>query len=323
MALAVAVGFAATTAAGSIIPFLTPLFAAQLLISGRRPLTFGQGLGMIVLIVIVGQILALFTALFGDRPLVFLSLLWFVYFTCFLLQASGKAGPAASLVLVIAILVPLLSILQRDLGEEMILILAEAVIGGVLLSWAAHALLADSGEDTAAPPGASIHRPASRQALASASILTAVVVLCLVGHRLSTAIVIPITVASLLGQLDLASTQRAAFGLMVVNLLGGIVATIAFTFLEVHPTLWLLFLIVLLISLLFGGRAAGDSRTGKAYGGALTIFLVLFGLGVSPLPVSTPELLSTRISYVFFGILWAIGMAALLWPRPQDAGVRG
>ncbi|HWL71114.1 MAG TPA: DUF2955 domain-containing protein [Geminicoccus sp.] len=323
IALAVAVGFAATTAAGSITPFLAPLFAAQFLISSRRPLALGQGLGMIVVIVIAGQILSFLTALFGDRPLVFLPVLWLVYLACFLLQASGKGGPAAGLVLIVAILVPMLDILQRDLGESMVLILAKAIVGGVLLSWAAHALLADRGEGTAAPSTAPTYRTANRQALASASILMAVVALCLVDDRLATAIVIPITVASLLGQLDLASSQRAAFGLTVVNLLGGIVASIAFTFLEVHPTLWLLFLTVLLIGLLFGGRAAADPRAGKIYGGALTIFLILFGLGVSPLPGSTPDSFSTRIGYVLFAILYAIGMAALLWPRPQAANVKG
>ena len=34
-------------------------------------------------------------------------------------------------------------------------------------------------------------------------------------------------------------------------------------------------------------RAAADVRTGKVYAGVLVIFLILFGLGISPLPGSS------------------------------------
>ncbi len=43
-------------------------------------------------------------------------------------------------------------------------------------------------------------------------------------------------------------------------------------------------------------------------------FLILFGLGVSPLPTETPQLFSTRIAYVLFAVVYAIGLATLLWP---------
>ena len=89
--------------------------------------------------------------------------------------------------------------------------------------------------------------------------------------------------------------------------------------LEVRPALPILFLIVLLVGLSFGGRAAANPEFGKVYAGALTIFLILFGLGVSPLPADTPDSFSTRIAYVLFAILYTIGLAALLWPRAEPA----
>ena len=65
---------------------------------------------------------------------------------------------------------------------------------------------------------------------------------------------------------------RAAFGLVIVNLLGGIVASIAFTIVELRPELpWL--------------------------------FLILFGLGISPLPGSSAEAFSTRVGYVLAAVL--------------------
>jgi hypothetical protein len=158
--------------------------------------------------------------------------------------------------------------------------------------------------------------------LANTAILLAVVVLCLVDSRFSTAIVVPITVASLLNQLDLATSGRAAFGLMIVNLLGGIVASLAFAFVELRPTLPFLFLTVLFVALLFGGRAAADPKAGKAFAGALVTFLILFGLGVSPLPASTPDSFTTRIVMVLFAIVWTFCFAALLWRTPSRGGAR-
>ena len=319
VALAIACGLSLALLAGSALPFLSPLFATQFLLASLRPPPLRQGLGTVALISVVGALLVVFTGLLGHRPLVLLPLLWLFYCSCFWAQAQGKGGAAPALVLIIAIAVPMLDILQHDLGESIVLTLAKAVCGGMLLAWAAHALVPDPAGEHAdpLPPPPSDGRQGIRQALASASILLAVVSLCLVDPRLATAMVIPVTVASLLSQLEPAMTRRAAFGLMLVNLLGGVAASLAFTLFELRPELWLLFFILLLVSLLFGGRAAMGASTGQVFGGGLTIFLILFGLGISPLPASTPELFSTRILYVLGAILYAIVMAALFWPRPQ------
>jgi hypothetical protein len=61
--------------------------------------------------------------------------------------------------------------------------------------------------------------------LANKAILPAIVA-CLTSDRL-TAAAIPITVASLLGQLDVAASSRAAAGLVVINLLGRVLASVA------------------------------------------------------------------------------------------------
>jgi hypothetical protein len=322
VALAIAGGFTLALLDGDVLPFLGPLFAAQFLLASRRPLALRQGLGTVILIIGVGALLVFLTAAFGQRPWVLLPLLWLFYFTCFWVQGQGKGGAAPGLALIIAIVVPLLDILQHDLGESIVLLLTKAVSGGMLLAWLAHGLLPDPvREHTPEVPAApSTSALATRQALASASILLLIVALCLVDARLATAMVLPITVATLLSQLELATTQRAAIGLLIVNLLGGVAALLACTLVQLRPTVWLLFLTLLLVSLLFAGRAVTNTTTGKVFGGGLTTFLILFGLSISPLPTSTPELFSTRLAYVFCAILYALFMAALLWPRPLSQG---
>ena len=157
-----------------------------------------------------------------------------------------------------------------------------------------------------------------RRAAANAAILLIMVCYCLTNSAMSSAVVVPITVASLLGQLDLAKRPVAVIGLMVVNLLGGLVASLAFAVYELWPAPVWLFLIVLVVALLFGGKAAADRAAAKTYAGALSIFCILFGLGVSPLPASTPESFSTRVGFVLFAVVYTVTMAALVW-RPADA----
>jgi hypothetical protein len=316
VALAVSVGLTFGIGSGAVIPFLGPLFAAQFLLGGARPRPLAKAIGTVGLILLAGQFFIVMTGLFGDRPVQLLTLLGLFYFLCFFLQAQGKGGPAIFLSLVVSVMVPLLDLLHGDLDQSMIMILFQGSVSGVVLSWLAHAALPEPAGTAAEVPQqvAPLTNPTAR-ALANAVILLGAVTLCLTNSAFSSAIVIPITVASLLLQLDLAGSTRAAFALVVVNLLGGVIASLAFAVIEMRPSLVLLFLITLLIGLVLGGRASTSLPRGKVYGGALTTFLILFGTGLSPLPASTPESFSTRIMYVVFAIAYALCATALLWSR--------
>jgi hypothetical protein len=317
IASAATAGFTIAVAAGEALPFLAPLFAIQFLAGNLRPPGVRQAFGMIALIIVAGWAAVWLTELFGDRPAVLLPLLWLVYFVCFLLQALGKGGGGAFLIIVVTVMVPMLGVLQKDLGEGVVALLSKAALGGVALAWLAHAAFPDPG-GAVAPPGAPAPLDrAVRLALANAAILLILLVVCLVDDRFSTAIVVPITAASLLSQFDHASSGRAALGLMAVNLLGGVVASLAFAIIELRAALPFVFVMVLVVALLFGGRAATGPAASKIYAGALTTFLILFGLGVSPLPGEAADSFVTRIGMVAFAIIVTFGLTALLWPRAR------
>lgn len=320
VAFAVAVGFTAAVYSGAIVPFLGPLFAAQFLLGSARPMPLGKTIGVALLILIAGMAMLLLTGLIGDRPVPFLLLLGLIYFVCFVAQSTGKGGPAVFLVLVVAIIVPLFAILNKDLAGSILSILVSGVLSGAALMWLAHAILPEPhtlDDEEAAP---AVERPpAMLRALANTAILLAAVVICLTSDNLNAAAVIPITVASLLGQLDVTAGARAAFGLVLVNLMGGILASVAYALLAVRPNLLSIFLLVLIVGLVLGGRAAARSADARVFAGALTIFLILFGLGVSPLPGSAAESFASRIVYVGAALLYALLLAAVLWPRTADA----
>ncbi|MBV0893382.1 DUF2955 domain-containing protein [Paracoccus sp. Z118] len=322
VAAAVAVGFVWAGLAGQVIPFLGPLFAIQLLMAPRPP-GLGQGIGMVTVILAGSVVMLVLTGVVGDRPVVLSAFLALVYFACFLAQATGRGGGAPFLVLVVAIIVPMLGVLKMDLGQPIVAILLDGVGTGLLLTWAAHAVFPDPGGLPPAPPPPAPPVPgdgSTLRAITNAGILLAMVVYCMTNDALASAAVVPITVASLLGQLALAKGPVAVVGLMVVNLLGGIVASLAFTVYELRPSAPWLLAVVLVVGLLFGGKAAADRATAPIYAGSLIIFCILFGLGVSPLPGTAAESFSTRVSFVLLGILYTVTLAALLW-RPTQADV--
>lgn len=319
VALAIAFGLTWSVYAGAIIPFLGPFFAAQFLLGNTRPLSLSKALGLIVIVLVAGVVLQVLTGIAGHRPMVLLMVLGLIYFFCFLLQTTGKVvGPPIFFVLVVAVMVPLLSILNRDLSASIMSILVQGVVSGTVLMWIAHALIPDRLRSEPPVTVNTVPSPdAMRVAATSAIILLVAVAACLTYDGLSAAIVIPITVASVLLQGGMGSSSRTAFGLVMVNLFGGVVASVAFVVLQLRPDPIFLFLIVLLVGLMLGGRAAQDDPTAKLYAGALTIFLVVFGLGVSPIPGSAAETFSTRIVFVLGAIAYTIFMAALLWPARE------
>jgi hypothetical protein len=109
---------------------------------------------------------------------------------------------------------------------------------------------------------------------------------------------------------------------VLVNLFGGVLASVAYGVLSLRPNLFSIFLIVLVVVLLIGGRAAARSKDALIFAGALTTFLILFGLGVSPLPGSAAESFATRIVYVAAALIYALLFAAILWPRAAETKSR-
>ena len=320
VALAVAAGFTLNLATGVVIPFFGPVLAVQFLILGAGPLPLSKAVAFVGLVLVVGQAFIVLNGIFGDHPIQLLALLGLFYFVCFFVQARGQGGPVIFLCLVIAITVTLLDRVHATLDTSIIAILLQAYLSAVVWSWLAYAVLPSHEATEDAPQAApAINRPVIR-ALANAAILLGAVTLCLTNDALSLALVLPITVASVLLQFDFATSVRSALSTVAVNLLSGVLASLAFAFVELRPSLPLLFLTVFLVGLILGGRAAAGRA--RMYAGALTTFLILFGSGLAPLPTTTPESFATRIGYVLLAVGYTLCMTALLWPGERNASTQ-
>ena len=71
-------------------------------------------------------------------------------------------------------------------------------------------------------------------------------------------------------------------------------------------------LVVLLVGLLFGDRISRGGDMAPIYTVGLTTFLILLGLGLSPLPQDSGSLFVVRVFDVMVAVVYAIGMANLL-----------
>lgn len=92
----------------------------------------------------------------------------------------------------------------------------------------------------------------------------------------------------------------------------GLAATAAYLLVTQLPSPAFLLLVVLLVGLLFGDRIARGGDMAPIYTVGLTTFLILLGLGLSPLPQDSGSLFVVRVFDVMLAVVYAIGMANLL-----------
>ena len=124
-------------------------------------------------------------------------------------------------------------------------------------------------------------------------------------------IVLVLTVISILRQpADLSG--GTALGLILGNLVGGIASTVAYLLVTLLPYAAFLLLVVLLVGLILGNDPRGGVSA-PIYTVVLNMmFLILLGLGLSPLPQDSGTLFIVRVFDVMLGAVYAIGIASLL-----------
>jgi hypothetical protein len=244
-----------------------------------------------------------------DRPLVLLLAISLVIFLEFLLLARGQAVGVAAIFLITTAIVPLLSIESMSVAYGLIHTLIAGSALAVLLAFAAHALFPTRLQ---AQPVAARAQQGDPVAVALAN---TAVLMSLVSYFMLTvspvSIVVVLTVIGILRQpADLSG--GTASGLILGNLVGGLAATAAYILVTLLPSPAFLLLVVLLVGLLFGDRIARGGASAPIYTAGLGTFLIVLGLGLSPLPEDSGTLFIARVFDVMVAAVYAIGMASLL-----------
>ena len=308
IAFAAAVGLTLGEVLGWDFPFLPAMLAVQLL-SGRGPISVKQGLAFIAVMVAACAFATLLAQILFDRPLVLLLAISLLIFLEFLLLARGQAIGVAAIFLITTAIVPLLSIESMSVAYGLIHTLIAGSALAVLLAFAAHALFPTRAQAEPVSARAQQDAPVAA-ALANTAVLMSLVIYFMLTVS-PVSIVVVLTVIGILRQpADLSG--GAAAGLILGNLVGGIAATAAYILVTLLPSPAFLLFVVLLVGLLFGDRIARGGASAPIYTVSLATFLIVLGLGLSPLPQDSGTLFIARVFDVMVAAVYAIGMTSLL-----------
>jgi len=309
IAFAAAVGLTLGELLGWDFPFLPPMLAVQLL-SERGPIGVKQGLAFVAVMLVACVFAVLVAQVFIDSPFVLLLVVSLVTFLAFLLLARGQAAGVAATFLITTAVVPLLAGESMSVAYGFIHSLIAGSALAVLLTFAAHAFFPMRVQ--AEPPSALAHdeRDSVALALANTAVLMSLVIYFMLTPS-PVSIVLVLTVISILRQ-PAELGGGTAVGLILGNLVGGLAATVAYLLITLLPSPAFLLLVVLLVGLIFGDRTARGGESGPIYTAGLMTFLILLGLGLSPLPQDSGTLFVARVFDVMVGAVYAISIANLL-----------
>ncbi len=309
IAFAAAVGLTLGEVLGWDFPFLPAMLAVQLLAAGA-PISVKQGLGFVAVMVAACAFAILVSQIFVDSPFVLLLVVSLLIFLAFLLLARGQAVGVAATFLITTAVVPLLATESMSVAYGFIHSLVAGSALAVLLVFAAHALFPTrvQAELTSAPAR---EEPAPvAVALANTAVLMSLVIYFMLTVS-PVSIVVVLTVISILRQ-PASLGGGTGVGLILGNLVGGLAATAAYLLITLLPSAAFLLLVVLLVGLLFGDRIARGGELAPIYTVGLMTFLIVLGLGLSPLPQDSGSIFIGRVFDVMVAAVYAIGMASLL-----------
>ncbi len=309
IAFSAAMGLTLGEVLGWDFPFLPAMLAVQLL-SGREPLSVKKGVGFVAVIMAACAFAVLVSQILVDSPFVLVLAVSLVTFLAFLLLARDRAVGVAVMFLITTAVVPLLAIESASVAYGFIFSLIAGSVLAVLLTFAAQAFFPVRAPAEPVSGLVREERDAVALALANAAVLMSLVIYFMLTVS-PVSIVAVLTVISILRQpADLGG--GTALGLVLGNLVGGLAATAAYLLVTLLPSPVFLLLVVLLVGLVFGDRIARGGTSAPIYTVGLMTFLIVLGLGLSPLPQDSGTLFIARVVDVLVAAVYAIGMASLL-----------
>lgn len=308
IAFATAIGFTLGHVLGWDFPFLPALFAAQLLI-GSRSLNLKQAVGFAVLMTAGCVFSVLIAQIFVQTPIVLLLVLALLIFIAFLLLARGQAVPVASILLITTSVVPLVAVSSLDLAYGLVHSLIAGSVLAALLVLLAYAVFPsrDRIDEVAKRPAGEASPMAA--ALANAAALLSLVILFMFSGSPVSVIVIMTAITIL--QQPAAAGHGTAYAFVMGNVAGGVAAVVAYLLVSVFPSPIVLLLVALFFGLIFGGRIAEGAASAPVYIVALATFLIVLGLGLTPLTDSGAIFIS-RVFNVVIAAAYTIGVASVL-----------
>ena len=326
IAFGMASSFVVALALGWELPFVVAVLVVQFLASMPAAPGVRQVLGVVVLFGAATGSAVVASGLLADMPVPFTLLLGLVFWLAFYLQARRRGGPLAVLLLLSFSLVPVLAVQAPELAAALAYEVVRGGVAAILGAWLMFALVpppapaAPGGAPGSAGPPPPEPAAAARLALVHALILLPVLVAALT-LTVTGVVLIVLTLSALLGQHSLAHGRRAALGLFLGNVLGGVTAVVAYQVLLAAPTLGVLAALLLLVGLAYAFAVVGAGSKAPVLVTALVTFVIVFGIGVAPLLDEPGASLATRLSYLGLACAYALVALTLTEDHGPSRGV--
>jgi Protein of unknown function (DUF2955) len=300
--------------------FLGPVLAAQVLAKPGPAPTVGQALGLMIMFGVAAGTVLLLSSAFVTTPPVLVLALALVLYLSFFAQLRGAPDIVTMLFQISAVSIPVFAVITPELSAGLAQALVTASITALLTVWAAHAVFPEVSA-ISAPMDAGTQRrflpvaAAAQAALHKTLVIMPVLILYLFDDS-QVALVMLVVIVIVVRQYDPRGGLHAAVGLIVGNLIGGLAAVLAFNVIQAQDTLVFFVTVCLTASLIFAPRIIAGAWA-PLYGVAFSTFLILLGIGMSPLPGASEGAFASRLFYVLLATAYCIG-ALSLFRSPQD-----
>jgi hypothetical protein len=212
-------------------------------------------------------------------------------------------------------MVPVLAVISRDIAQHFVCIMIFSAAGAVLLAWLCHALV-PTLDEAPAPVGGAAQPPDTTGRMRTALACTLVAMPAVVhylAHDDETSVVVLVTIVTVLGQ-RAEMRQRTAFGLLLGNLVGGVLASLVYYATAMVPWLPVLFLLTFATALSLAEGATRASPEAALYALAMPTFLILLSLGLTPITDGSGAAFVSRFVNVALASSYALAGIILLVP---------
>ena len=295
--------------------FLAPLLAVQIL--AAMPTSPGlRGVAIPIVIFAANSLALVMSSLFSITPAVLLALTGLVICWTFYALRRGAPGVVILLVQMAFCSIPVMSTISTDIAQEFAASLLWGSIAAIITVWIAHLLFPPPAETVQSIPAA--QKPsglepayAARVAISDTLVLIPLLVAFIIGGDINN-IVILIIALSLLRAVEPERTSRVAAGILLGNFLGGLLAVAVNQWVVVADSFVFFVLIVLATSLWFGSRIAYGGTRAPVYAIAFGTFLLILGIGITPLPGGSEMAFSVQILKIMIASAYVIGTLSLL-----------
>lgn len=295
--------------------FLAPLLASSMLIKLQRAPTLVQGIGLVLLFVISTGIVMMITAAFIASPAVLILALSLLLYLSFYAHRLGAPPLATLLLQVSAVALPTVAVLSPDGANSFAATLIGAAIVALLAVWVSFAAFPNSSltaPGDQASPATTRDEPfnAARRAFRDTMVLFPLLTWYILDAT-QTAVVVLIIALTLLRTPDDDFARSDISNLVLGNLVGGAAAALVYQMVALGNSLIFFVLVCLASTLIFAARIVMARRT-SLYSTALATFILLLGIGMSPLPGGTGEAFFSRLIYVIAASIYTLAAMHVL-----------